>query len=285
MLYLSEAQRDAYVRDGFLVIPDFETPEACRALMDEADRLIDGFEMLDDPSVFTTTDQTRTTDAYFLDSGDRIRFFFEAGALGSDGRPNRPKHRAINKIGHALHDLDPVFARASHQRRLADLVADLGMAQPLLMQSMYIMKPPEIGGEVVCHQDSTFLYTEPLSVVGLWLALEDATVENGCMWAIPGGHRDGLRQRFRRDGRGGVATDTLDPAPWPDFVPGHGPHVPLPARQGTLIVLHGLVPHLSPANRSDRPRRAYTLHVVDGAAEYPADNWLQRRADMPARGF
>ena len=54
---------------------------------------------------------------------------------------------------------------------------------------MYIFKQPNIGGEVTCHQDSTFLYTEPIDIVGLWFALEDATIENGCLWAIPGGHR------------------------------------------------------------------------------------------------
>ena len=42
---------------------------------------------------------------------------------------------------------------------------------------MYIFKQPKIGGEVVCHQDSTFLYTEPESAVGFWVAIEDATIE------------------------------------------------------------------------------------------------------------
>ena len=48
---------------------------------------------------------------------------------------------------------------------------------------------PGIGGEVVPHQDNTFLYTEPTTCVGLWLALEDATKENGCLWALPESHK------------------------------------------------------------------------------------------------
>ena len=75
---------------------------------------------------------------------------------------------------------------ASRARRAC---AAIGFAEPLLLQSMYIFKQPRIGGEVSCHQDSTFLHTEPLSCVGFWLALEDATEKNGCMWAEPGGHR------------------------------------------------------------------------------------------------
>ena len=48
------------------------------------------------------------------------------------------------------------------------------------------VQQPKIGGEVAVHQDSTFLYTDPPTVVGLWLALEDATKENGCLWHLPG---------------------------------------------------------------------------------------------------
>jgi phytanoyl-CoA hydroxylase len=61
--------------------------------------------------------------------------------------------------------------------------------------------------------------------------------------------------------------------------------VPLEAPQGTLIVLHGLLPHLSGPNRSARSRHAYALHVIDAAARYSADNWLQRGPHMPLRGF
>ena len=155
----------------------------------------------------------------------------------------------------------------------------VGLAEPLLLQSMYIFKQPRIGGEVTCHQDSTFLHTEPLSCVGLWLALEHATEENGCMWAEAGGHRRPLRQRFVRDGRS-TRMVTLDPAP----LPTEG-LVPLPALKGTLILLHGQLPHRSGPNRSDRSRHAYALHLIDGASRYSPDNWLRRSADRPLRGF
>ncbi len=116
-------------------------------------------------------------------------------------------------------------------------------------------------------------------MTGLWFALEDATTENGCLWALPGRQRDRLRARFRR-GADGLALETLDPTPWPV-----AEAVPLQARRGSLIVLHGVLPHLSGPNRSPRSRHAYTLHVIDGAARYSADNWLQRAPEMPLRGF
>ena len=277
---LSDAEIAAYRRDGFLVVRGFADPAACDRLVQRSYELIDAF----DPStvsVFTTDEQTRTTDDYFLGSGDTIRCFFEAEAFSADGRLAVPKRQAINKIGHALHDLDPVFAPFSRDPRLKAISRQIGLEDTRLLQSMVILKPPGIGGEVSAHQDATFLYTDPVTVTGFWFALEDATVENGCMWGLPGGHRLGLKRRFRRSGDG-VVFDELDPSPLPSPPEGY---VPLEAPKGTLVLLDGLLPHWSAANRSTRSRIAYSLHVIDAAAHYPADNWLRRSPDMPLRGF
>jgi Phytanoyl-CoA dioxygenase (PhyH) len=69
----------------------------------------------------------------------------------------QPKEQSINKVGHALHDLDPVFSEFSRATNIKELTRGLLIEEPLLLQSMYIFKQPNIGREVKCHQDSTFL--------------------------------------------------------------------------------------------------------------------------------
>ncbi len=281
---LDEDRRGAWERDGFVALPGFVAPDQIESLRRRINDLVDGYASQGLPAgattVFSTTEQTHAQDEWFLTSADVIRPFFEDGAFDAEGNLIVPIGRALNKMGHALHDLDPVFDRFSRTADLASLVAELGVADPLLLQSMVIFKPPRIGGEVVCHCDHSFLWTDPQTVIGLWFALDDATVANGCMWAIPGGHVGGARTRFRLDGSGGTTTDILDPTPY-----NHGDLVPMEAEAGTLIAFHGCLPHWSGANTSHRPRLAYTLHVIDGMAHYRADNWLQRGADLPLRGF
>jgi phytanoyl-CoA hydroxylase len=242
--------------------------------------LIDAFDSADARHVFSAMQQTQLGDSYFEESGDKIRFFFENDAFDERGGLIQAKENSLNKIGHAMHDLDPVFDEFSRTPELAAAVDSLGYSDPVILQSMYIFKPPRIGGEVYCHQDSTFLYTEPESCTGFWFALEDATINNGCMHFIPGAHKGPLKELHFRGDDGKMAFRTLDSTPWPDDAT-----VPAEARTGTLVIFDGRAPHLSGPNLSEKSRHAYTLHVIDKRSHYPAENWLQRNASMPLRGF
>ncbi len=273
------AQLQQYSAEGFLVLKDFVSVDACDHLRSRAEQLVHNFDLRGVASIFSTHEQNRLANDYFLDSAGKIHFFFEEDGFLPDRTLKQSKEQSINKIGHALHDLDPVFNEFSRTPEIRQLAEVLGLSTSLLLQSMYIFKQPRIGGEVACHQDSTFLYTEPQNIIGLWFALEDATVENGCLWAIPGGHKLGLKQRWRR-GISGMYFETYNSEPWPE-----DRLVPLEVTKGSLIVLHGLLPHKSLANRSAKSRHAYTLHLIDANGGYAQDNWLQRPADMPLVGF
>lgn len=277
---LNAAQLNDWDRDGYLVLPGAIDPADCDRLRDHVVAQLRATDLADNKNltVFDTTDQEHARDEYFLTSGDVVRWFLEDGAV-VDGELTRSIDVAVNKIGHAMHDLDPEFDRFSRTPMLAELAADLGLVDPRLLQSMYIFKPPQIGGEVSCHCDHTFLWTEPQTVIGYWFAIEEATVENGCLWVAPGHHRHPARDRFRREGDGTVM-EILSEDPWPTEA-----LIPVEAEKGTMIVLHGTLPHWSAPNTSDRSRHAYTLHLIDGTAHYPEDNWLRRSPEMPLRGF
>jgi phytanoyl-CoA hydroxylase len=275
---LTNEQRAQYDRDGYIVLPGFKSEGEIALLRKRAGEIVDAFDPDESRSIFTTREQN--ADAWFLGSDNTIRCFFEEEAFDANGQLRQPKALSINKIGHAMHDLDPVFERFTRDPKLAAVARDLGLEQAQVWQSMYIFKQPGIGGEVRWHQDATFFDTTPISVTTFWFALEDATVDNGCLWVEPGGHRGPLRERFVRIGDQ-TSMEKLDNTPWPD----DSTAVPLEATAGSLVCFHGLLPHYSAPNRSPVSRHAFTLHATDARTVYSPRNWIQRDRSLPVRAF
>lgn len=258
------------------MLPNFYSEEQTHGLRKEIEKICKSFVLEDHvKTVFSTTNQTGNS--YFLDSGDKIRYFFEEKAFDAAGNLTKPFDKSINKIGHALHALSPVFKAFTHDPRNAAISRQLGLVRPKVAQSMYIFKQPGIGGVVVPHQDSTFLHTAPNSTLGFWVPVERCTTTNGCLWAIPGSHHGGLasQRRMVRSPDGGI-TFTAPPVEFPekDFVP-------LEINAGTLVLLDGNLVHKSDENRSNVSRHAYTWHCIDGSHEYDKLNWLQPSAALP----
>mmetsp|Transcript_12869 Transcript_12869/g.23306 ORF Transcript_12869/g.23306 Transcript_12869/m.23306 type:complete len:184 (-) Transcript_12869:2271-2822(-) len=172
---------------------------------------------------------------------------------------------------------------------------------------MYIFKQPKIGGAVTSHQDSTFLYTTPRQTcMGLWLALDDATLENGCLWVRPKSHCEPVRRKFIRNpehfGLGVTGNvpkgdtskpqmifETLDDSssdiPWEGKLPSpdfeglfDAGFVPVECSRGDLLAFVGELDHLSLPNTSTHQRHTFQLHLVEGpnaGVEWTNSNWLQ----------
>jgi len=250
--------------------------------------------------VFRTDSQqekAQGSDSYFLDSADQIHFFLEKDALDETGqlKSGLAKADALNKVGHGLHVRDETFRTYAQSQKVAKLVRTLGYKAPVLPQSMYIFKQAILGDAVTSHQDSSFLFTEPRpTCLGLWLALQDATLDNGCLWARPGSHKEPVRRHFARNpayfanpGSGApmmTFKQLHDGAavPWEGGMPQPTPEaagfVAAPIKQGDLFVIHGQVDHLSLPNTSPHSRHTFQLHLIEGpdaGVKWSEENWLQ----------
>lgn len=294
---LTPKQLASFWRDGYLTIPNYLSTSQCSTLLDRIQTILHDFPLEDHPMTKFVTgadidgnvdSDKHVGDDYFLSSGDKVRFFFEEDAVDSrTGDLTKPKEKAINKIGHNLHNLVPEFGQISHKgdigRRNAAIARDLGYRDPRLLQSMVICKQPEIGGAVPPHQDSTFLYTHKPSAVGFWIALEDATVENGCLSFAPGSHRRApVKERFvRKKGASGTTFEKVDgDGRWPrafdhEEVEGEEEYVLGEVEAGTLVLIHGNILHKSERNLSQKGRMIYTFHLIESEEKYDERNWLQ----------
>jgi ectoine hydroxylase-related dioxygenase (phytanoyl-CoA dioxygenase family) len=217
-------------------------------------------------------------DNYFLDSADKIRGFYEEGAVVDGKVIIEEREKALNKIGHALHKYEDAFRQVSFSAKVKEVIERLTtMKRPTIMQSMVIFKQPKVGGKVKPHQDASYLYCEPTSgsLLGFWIALDEANLENGCLYFAPASHQaEKVYQRFIRNPdreAQQLFTYTGDNIP---EIPTEK-LVPAPAKPGDLVLIDGLVIHQSESNTSEKRRLAYTFHVIDRSATYAPDNWLQ----------
>ena len=306
---------------GFLHVPNFyENPQI---LKDAMRRLVETQWTTDHAldSFGTNDQQNKMRGDYFLESSNKVHFFAEPHALDDNNQLREEyssdRMTALNKVGHALHIQPGPFREYCLDSKVRELVCDLGWKDPVVPQSMYIFKQALHGAEVTSHQDSTFLYTTPRQTcLGLWLALDDATLENGCLWLRPRSHREPVRRQYKRNpehfGNESIETrsneakgdasaaklimeelssETNATDVWDGKVPPNGwdglleaGFLPVECKAGDLLVFCGTLDHLSLPNTSDGARHTFQLHLVDGpeaGVTWSPSNWLQYPGGAP----
>jgi phytanoyl-CoA hydroxylase len=131
------------------------------------------------------------------------------------------------------------------------------------MQSMLFLKPPGLPGQA-WHQDERFIPTRDRSLVGAWIALDEATIENGCLWVLPGSHRSGILHQHRPHGN----PDEYDPTD-ESFGFDDSAAIPVEVNTGDVVFFNGYLLHKSTKNRSTGTRRALVNHYMSAASLLP----------------
>lgn len=215
---LTQEQRQSYEEQGFIVLDRFFGAE-------EIDRIRGHIDELDAQSE---------------------RALRENGAAGIS-RPNQINFTA------KLNFMHPELQQFVAQRKFVDLTTAILGPDIRLYWDQSVYKRPEADRDFPWHQDNGYVPTEPVHYLTCWLALEDATIENGCIWVQPGSHKQGFVEHFRSD-IGLVCYD------------GEETGIPVELKKGSMVAFHSLLFHRSTPNRSQSTRKAYVIqYSVDGA--------------------
>jgi hypothetical protein len=237
---LTPEQIEDYRRDGYIAFVDALSPtevERARATLSELVQ-----RMVSDGEAQSRNEFWRVPDSRFLVQ-------FEPG-YAPDGAGDPQLELKVRKLFWFIQEHELFAHLAQSHPRIRGVLSSLIGADPILFQDMALVKPPFIGSEKPWHQDDAYFAALPLGAVcGVWIALDEATAENGCMHVIAGGHRDGPKVHIHdRDCE--IATDRLDLSRV----------VPVPLPPGGAMFFHGLLPHQTPPNHSPDRRRALQFH-------------------------
>lgn len=182
-------------------------------------------------------------------------------------RPLDAWERSVMRLGHGLHDHDPLFSRACRDV-IEPWLLELSGGPVSLLQSAVIYKPARSSSvQFGMHQDASYLSTEPESLLLGFLALDDMTPENGCLEVIPGSHRGAVDTILALGADGFRPVGESRPPP-------RAPGRPLPLSKGDLAVLHGRLYHASGPNRTGGPRRALLVHAMSASSRLSPTSWL-----------
>ena len=226
--FLTEQQVDSFRLNGFLVVEDVLTDDEVAILATRTDLIASG----------------KAT--HVPNTSIQLEPVFRTGE-----RQIENQVMSVRKLYTlAVHD-DVMWSFATHAK-IVDIVADLLETDHIKMYTdQLFMKSPETGSEQPWHQDSaSWLDLFPMDLVSAWIAIDEATTENGCLNFAVGTHRCGMMNKRQIQ----TQVSQLGQEPWPI--------VPVPLKPGSISFHHSLVLHRSGANVSKQRRRGYAVHYM-----------------------
>ena len=233
---LTGSELESYDRDGFVIVEKLLLPDEVTALQDR---------------LWEYTHGDRSTKS--------LRIQVEPRVTRGEMNVNHPGD-GIRKIDGLVESDDLYRCLATHPNILGVIKQILGSDLKMFRNAL-LLKPPEVGSQKGMHQDSPYWPIEPMSLCSCWYAVDTATVENGCMGVLPGGHRNGPLPHER-------VTD--------DFIVEEGQYsfddmilAPVPAGGG--LFFHSLLPHYTAPNLSDSWRRAIALSYMSSRSKFTGE--------------
>lgn len=305
---LSSEHFESYQKNGYLVIPDALTDSQADKLLDEARNLMKrvfeggkGITRHDIPSGGKRLSPIGRIVATFepgqyrhtITTAPKKTSLVDATPSG-DNTTSNPFQRRVSRLGCAVHKL-PSFGAVTHSAFNRSIATSLGYGDARITQSQLIAKLAGIGGEIVPHQDGSVSFTDPPSATTFWYALEDTTLENGCLCVAPGSHRTTpLRQRLMRTELGlpkfinlatplwahgvgaGSGSSEITATPPPPSTKSEHEYQALEVKKGTLVLFDGNLMHKSALNQNTtKDRVAYTFNIIEGSAACPEDSYMK----------
>jgi ectoine hydroxylase-related dioxygenase (phytanoyl-CoA dioxygenase family) len=236
---LTEEQKATFWRDGFLAVHDVLTADEVAALRGRTEQIIRGeipfpqqYLQLE-PAL--TEEQKQTVDPVF-----QVRKLWQ------------------------LTRYDPVFQEYARHPKVVEIACDLLGPDVKLYTDQMLLKPPFHGSAKPYHQDSVYWPIEPMELATCWMALDDSTLENGCMRFLPGTHRGGPREHHHLEGPHIVPEGWEEMSKRPD-------EVAVELKAGSCTFHHSLVLHETSPNRTPYPRRAITTAYMRATSRYTGE--------------
>jgi ectoine hydroxylase-related dioxygenase (phytanoyl-CoA dioxygenase family) len=225
---------DQYKEKGYLVVPDLFSPAEIAALRRETAGIFRG---------------ERGHVEGMLDTVDGLS---DADVL--------KQYVAI----HFPHKISPVIFQTLFHKGVIEILKDIIGPDVKCMQSMLFVKGPGKAGQS-WHQDEFYIPTRDRSLTGVWIAIDDATIENGCLWIIPG--KPGyIMRRVENTSNEYADVDTVDVSEYGDEA------IPVEVKSGSVVFFHGYTLHSSLRNKTtDCFRTALVNHYMSADSMLPWD--------------